>query len=76
MIKKLETDTTIEEIHQTRREISDRFAGDIAAIAADAARRQAASKRPVWCPHSTNQVLHGSSGGETTLHNQSAPGTP
>ena len=42
------TDTVIEEIHQTRRATSERFHGDIAAIAADAAARQSAYGRPVW----------------------------
>jgi hypothetical protein len=42
------TDSVIEEIHQTRREISERFDGDVTAIAEDAARRQAESGRPVW----------------------------
>ena len=42
------TDSPIDEIHQTRREISDRFGGNIVAIAEDAARRLAASNRPVW----------------------------
>ena len=44
------TDSTIDDIHQIRREISDRFGGDVFAIAEDAARRQAASKRPAWKP--------------------------
>jgi hypothetical protein len=48
MIQKRETDSVIAEIHRVRREISERFHGDIAAIAEDAARRQAASGRPVW----------------------------
>ncbi|MDC0934847.1 hypothetical protein OAS39_01080 [Pirellulales bacterium] len=48
MIQKLTTDTVIDEIHRTRREISERFKGDVVAIAEDAARRQAASDRPVW----------------------------
>ena len=48
------TDSTIEEIHQYRREVSDRFGGDVFAIAQDAARRQAASNRPVWQPTATN----------------------
>lgn len=43
-------DATIDEIHQVRREISERFDGDVFAIAADAARRQDASARPVWDP--------------------------
>lgn len=44
------TDFTIDEIHRIRCEISDRFGGDLFAIAEDAARRQAASNRPVWKP--------------------------
>ena len=54
MIQK-KTDTTIDEIHQIRREISDRFGGDVFAIAADAALRQAASNRPIWKPKEDNQ---------------------
>ncbi len=52
------TDTTIDEIHRIRREISDRFGGDVFAIAEDAARRQAASNRPVWQPKTTNKTMH------------------
>lgn len=51
------TESPIEEIHRIRREISDRFGGDIAAIAEDAARRQAASNRPVWQPNATNKRM-------------------
>lgn len=47
------TDSTIDEIHQIRRDISDRFGGDVFAIAQDAAQRQAASNRPVWQPNTT-----------------------
>lgn len=54
MIQKT-TDSTIDEIHQIRREISDRFAGDVFAIAEDAASRQAASNRPVWKPKHDEQ---------------------
>lgn len=49
-------DSTIEEIHQTRRAISDRFGGDVAAIAEDAARRLAASNRPIWQPQDDEQT--------------------
>ena len=49
------TETPIDELHRTRREISDRFGGDINAIAEDAARRQIASGRPVWQPRSDEQ---------------------
>lgn len=41
-------ETVIDELHRVRREISDRFHGDIEAIARDAARRLAESGRPVW----------------------------
>lgn len=51
------SDSTIDEIHRTRREISDRFGGDVFAIAEDAARRQAASNRPVWQPNTTNKTV-------------------
>lgn len=44
------TTSAIEEIHRTRQEISERFGGNIEAIAEDAARRQAESDRPVWQP--------------------------
>lgn len=49
------TDSTIDEIHRIRRDISDRFGGDILAIAEDAARRQAASNRPLWQPKHDEQ---------------------
>ena len=59
------TESPIDEIHRVRRDISDRFGGDIAAIAEDAARRQAESNRPMWQPITTNQAMHpsGESGG-------------
>jgi len=56
MIQKM-NDTTIEDIHGIRRDISDRFGGDIVAIAEDAARRQAASDRPVWQPKHDEQSV-------------------
>ena len=49
------TDSPIQEIHRTRREISDRFGGDVYAIAEDAARRQAASNRPAWKPGTSDK---------------------
>jgi len=42
------SDPLIEEIHRIREKISERFGGSIAAIAEDAARRQAASNRLLW----------------------------
>ncbi len=56
MIEKV-TDSVIEEIHRTREAISERFNGNIAAIAEDAACRQAASDRPVWKPKMLNKKL-------------------
>jgi len=50
------TESPIDEIHRTRREISDRFGGDVFAIAEDAARRQAASNRPIWKPKHDEQT--------------------
>lgn len=49
------SDSTIDEIHKLRREISDRLGGDVFAIAEDAARRQAASNRPAWKPKHVEQ---------------------
>ena len=62
MMGKPKTESEIEEIHRIRREISDRFGGDIVAIANDAARRLAASGRPVWEPK-TNKAMHASGDG-------------
>ena len=50
-------DTTIAEIHEIRREISERFDGDVFAIARDAARRQRESNRRIWCPNATNNPM-------------------
>lgn len=63
MIRKPKTESEIEEIHRIRREISERFDGDIVAIANDAARRLAASDRPVWQPKTANQGTHASGDG-------------
>jgi hypothetical protein len=57
MIQKLTTDPIIDEIHRTRREISDRFGGDFVAMLDDARRRQEASGRPVWQPNTTNKTI-------------------
>ena len=56
-MKPTKADNTIEEIHEIRFEISDRFDGDVFAIAQDAARRQAASNRPLWHPKTTNKPI-------------------
>ena len=43
-----DSESVIPELHRVRREISDRFHGDIDAIAREAARRLAESGQPVW----------------------------
>jgi len=52
------TNSIIQEIHHTREEISDRFGGNIVAIANDAERRQIASNRPLWKPKTPNKTLN------------------
>ena len=61
-MKPTKTDKTIDEIHEIRIEISDRFGGDVFAIAQDAARRQSDSGRPLWRPKTTNKPLQPSGG--------------
>lgn len=41
-------DTTIEDIHATRRRIAEKFGHDLAAIVQDAQQRQAASGHEIW----------------------------
>ena len=55
MIKKPMTDPIIDEIHRTRREMSERFGGDFVAMLDDARRRQEASGRPIWQPKHDEQ---------------------
>jgi hypothetical protein len=69
------TDSTIDDIHQTRREISDRFGGDVFAIAEDAARRQAAANRPVWKPKHDEQSVAPESPNARIPDGQSNPAT-
>jgi hypothetical protein len=69
------TDSTIDDIHHIRREISDRLGGDVYAIAADAARRQAASNRPVWKPKYDEQSVAPESPTTHVPDGQSNPAT-
>lgn len=55
MIKKPVNDSIIDEIHRTRRQMSDRFGGDFVAMLDDARRRQAESGRPIWQPKHNEQ---------------------
>ena len=73
MIQKSKIETPIEEIHRIRREISDRFCGDIAAIAADADRRAQASGREIWHAKSTNKAMQRSGGGDVSDSGDSSP---
>ncbi len=43
-------DTTIEDIHATRRRIAEKFGHDLAAIVQDAQKRQATSGHEIWRP--------------------------
>ena len=43
-------DTTIEDIHATRRRIAEKFGHDLAAIVADAKKREATSGHEIWRP--------------------------
>jgi len=72
MIQKSKTETPIEEIHRFRSEISDRFDGDIAAIAADAERRAQASGRPIWHAKTTIKPLHPSGGSDAEAMEKSS----
>ena len=48
-------DTTIDEIHQARKRMADKFGGDIAAILEDARKRQENSGRAIWKNPSPNK---------------------
>lgn len=48
--KSPDRDTTIEDIHATRRRIAEKFAHDLAAIVQDAQKRQATSGHEIWRP--------------------------
>ncbi|KAA1257149.1 hypothetical protein LF1_55490 [Rubripirellula obstinata] len=73
MIQKPKTDPVIDEIHAVRRDISDRFNGDVHAISADANARMLASGCSVWTP-ADNHPMHRSGGGDRSqMENQSPP---
>jgi hypothetical protein len=46
--KPTDRDTTIEEIHRTRRRIAEKFGHDLAAIVEDAKKRQGTSGHEIW----------------------------
>lgn len=71
--KPITTDTVLDEIHRTRREISERFGGDLHAILDDARKRQAASGRPTWTPVAANHAMRQSGGGDVSGSGGSTP---
>ena len=73
MIQKPKTESPVDEIHRIRREISDRFGGDISAIADDAAQRLASSGRPIWQPKRTNNPMHPSGGSTVSDNSETSP---
>jgi hypothetical protein len=50
MIQHTKPESVIDELHRIRREIADKFDGDVDAIAKDAAERLARSGRATWTP--------------------------
>jgi len=72
MTQKPTTDLVIEEIHKVRREISDRFGGDVRAIAADANARMAASGCPIWKPSDRNAMHRSSETARSEVENLSS----
>ena len=71
--KPITTDPILDEIHRTRREISDRFGGDLHAILDDARKRQALSGRPIWSPGAANHAMQRSGGGDVSENGSSTP---
>lgn len=59
--KSPDRDTTIEDIHATRRRIAEKFGHDLAAIVEDARKRQAASGHEIWRPKPNSSAASPSS---------------
>jgi hypothetical protein len=66
-------DPIIEEIHETRRKIAQRFDYDVHRISEDARRRQSLEGRPLWQPRSANQAIRHSGGGMVSESGRSTP---
>jgi len=73
MQKNRSRDPVIEEIHRTRRQMAEKFGGDIAAILEDARKRQAASERPLWQGQTSNKAVHPSGESDRLQSDDSAP---
>lgn len=73
MIRKvITTDPVLDEIHRIRRDISERFGGDLHAILADAHKRQAAGDRAVWSPARPVEAVPPGEGGDVPCDGQPA----
>lgn len=75
------TNPITEEIREIRHRLAAEFDNDFGRIFADLQWKERESGRVVIDRRgerltADNHVLHGSSGGGSTLHNQSTPGTP
>ena len=64
MIHQPKSESVVEELHRIRRAISDKFDGDVAAIAQDAAVRLLRSGRLVWKSCSETKMSQGTGGAE------------
>ena len=64
MIHQSKSESVVEELHRIRRAISDKFDGDVAAIAQDAADRLLRSGRLVWKSGSETKKIQGTGGAE------------
>lgn len=73
MIQKPKTDPIIDEIHAVRRLISDRFGGDVRAIAADANARMLASGCLIWRPTDNNPLQRSGEVESIEVENLSSP---
>ena len=73
MIQKPQTDSVVEKIHKVRREIAERFNGDVRAIAADANARMLASGCAVWEPQDNNAMHRSGEATRPEVENQSSP---
>lgn len=65
----------LDELHSIRERLLAESGGTLAGLVARLRKEQQESGRIIR-KNPTNQVLHGSSGCEQTLHHESTPGTP
>ncbi|MCO8125576.1 hypothetical protein NHH03_27805 [Stieleria sp. TO1_6] len=73
MIQKPKTDPIVDGIHAVRCEISDRFGGDVRAIAADANARMLASGCLIWEPTGNHPMQPSGEVGRVEVDDQPSP---